>query len=255
MARFDFMALGAEVRFLEYTGGAMLYDSSRAGNAVAGWLDAEWWRGRGSLTPVGAGRGAACFIEADGRSLVLRHYRRGGLVARVLRDRYLWRSAERTRSFREWHLLYQLQRAGLPVPVPVAAGFRRRGSSYTCDLLVQRIPATRTLAACVAAGPLPIERWIALGRTLRQFHVRGVCHADLNAHNVLLGEGTTDVWLVDFDRGSLRAPGWWCDANLARLHRSLAKICTGLPPEHFAAADWHALLDSYFAAAAPPLPA
>lgn len=249
------MALGAEVRFLEFAGGAMLYDSSRAGNAVAGWLDPAWWQGRGELERAGAGRGAAYFIEADGRSLVLRHYRRGGLVARFLRDRYFWRGAPRTRAFREWHLLYQLQRAGLPVPVPVAAGYRRRGQAYTCDLLVQRIPATRTLAQLAIEGPLPIARWIALGRVLRQFHVRGVCHADLNAHNVLLGEATDDIWLLDFDRGSLRAPGWWCDANLARLHRSLAKLTAGLPLEHFAPTDWQALLDSYFAAVPAPVPA
>ena len=32
------------------------------------------------------------------------------------------------------------------------------------------------------------------------------------------------VWLVDFDRGRLRRPGFWCDGNLVRLRRSLEKI-------------------------------
>jgi len=31
------------------------------------------------------------------------------------------------------------------------------------------------------------------------------------------------VWLVDFDRGALRTPGFWCDGNLVRLRRSLEK--------------------------------
>jgi 3-deoxy-D-manno-octulosonic acid kinase len=71
-----------------------------------------------------------------------------------------------------------------------------------------------------------------------------VCHADLNAHNVLLGEGEA-VHLIDFDRGRLRKPGLWCDANLVRLRRSLEKVTYGLPPERFTEADWHSLLDGY----------
>ena len=53
------------------------------------------------------------------------------------------------------------------------------------------------------------------------------------------------VHLIDFDRGSLRRPGLWCDENLVRLRRSLEKIAYGLPPEHFSEADWHGLLDGY----------
>ena len=48
-------------------------------------------------------------------------------------DRYWWRGAERTRSFHEWHLLYHLHRVGLPVPMPVAAGYQRRGRTYTAS--------------------------------------------------------------------------------------------------------------------------
>ena len=51
-------------------------------------------RGAAACTPSTGGRGAACFIEADGRNLVLRHYRRGGLIARLSADRYLWRGAD-----------------------------------------------------------------------------------------------------------------------------------------------------------------
>ena len=51
--------------------------------------------------------------------------------------------------------------------------------------------------------------------------------------------------LIDFDRGSLRKPGLWCDETLVRLRRSLEKIAYGLPPEHFSEADWHGLLDGY----------
>ncbi|MGH8252618.1 MAG: hypothetical protein ACRES2_01175, partial [Steroidobacteraceae bacterium] len=69
----NFMAVGAEVRIQEFAGGAMLYDSSRAGNATANWLDAKWWSARGVVNAASEGRGSTALIDADGRTLVLRH--------------------------------------------------------------------------------------------------------------------------------------------------------------------------------------
>lgn len=249
MSRLKLVALGPEVKIQDFDGGTILYDSSRAGNAAPGWLDASWWAQRGEVKPAAEGRGSAVLIEADGRSLVLRHYRRGGFIARFSADRYLWRGADRTRSFQEWQLLYLMHRAGLPVPQPVAAGYRRAGRTYTADLLVQKIPGVISLAEALRVGPLSIGVWVAIGRWLRHFHARGICHADLNAHNVLLGVHDGSVWLIDFDRGTLRTPGWWSDANLVRLQRSLHKIAAQHGVERFTAADWQALLDSYFSTA------
>ena len=224
----------------------MLYDSSRAGNAAVSWFDAKWWSRRGAVRASAEGRGAALFIDADGRRLVLRHYRRGGWIARWTKDRYLWRAASLTRSFLEWHLLYVMHRAGLPVPMPIAACYRRTGRySYSADLLTEQIADVSSLGTRLQAAPLPLSGWIAIGRCLRRFHRDGICHADLNAHNVLLND-TEDVWLVDFDRGSLRRPGLWCDSNLVRLRRSIEKITDALPAERFSEADWAALLNGYF---------
>ena len=63
------------------------------------------------------GRGTVAFVRDGERRWVLRHYRRGGLVARLLDDRYLWTGADRTRAFREWRLLRELRAAG-----PAGAG-------------------------------------------------------------------------------------------------------------------------------------
>jgi 3-deoxy-D-manno-octulosonic acid kinase len=249
MSRLRLTALGPEVKVQDFDGGTILYDSSRASNAGPGWLETAWWAQRGAVTQSAEGRGAAYMIEADGRSLVLRHYRRGGFIARLSADRYIWRGAERTRSFQEWQLLYLMHRAGLPVPQPIAAGYRRDGYTYSADLLVQQIAGVRSLAQALRAGPVSIGIWVAIGRWLRHFHMRGICHADLNAHNVLLGALDNEVWLIDFDRGAVRTPGWWCDANLVRLQRSLQKISAPLGDERFTTADWQALLDSYFSTA------
>jgi 3-deoxy-D-manno-octulosonic acid kinase len=240
--------IGAEVRHKPIRGGAMLYDASRAGNADASWFDRLWWSRRGEVRETAEGRGAAVFIEADARQLVLRHYRRGGWMAQLSGDRYLWHGEALTRSYVEWHLLYALRRAGLPVPVPIAASYCRSGRfSYTADLLTEQIPAARSLASRLRCAPLALTSWIVIGRCLRRFHDDGIYHADLNAHNVLLDDNE-QVWLLDFDRGQLRHPGYWCDGNLVRLRRSIEKITDALPPERFSDADWASLLDGYFTA-------
>jgi len=235
----------------------MLYDASRAGNLPADIFDPQQLHRRGLIEQEALGRGTAWFIRLDNRSWVLRHYRRGGLMAHISADRYRFESEDETRPFAEWQLTYHLYRAGLPVPAPIAARYVRSGDRYTGDIITERLPDTRTLAQAVRQGPQSLLTWIAVGRCLRLFHDRGVCHADLNARNILLDTGSglsTAVWLIDFDRGRLREPGWWSDANLVRLRRSLEKITWGLPPEHFTEADWHGLLDGYQQGHAPAQP-
>ena len=236
--------LGSEVRRRLIGGGAMLYDASRAGNLAADSFDPSYWRARGELEGEGRGRGAVHFIGTQARHWVLRHYRRGGLFALASRDRYLWSGEAAARPFAEWQLTYHLHRAGLPVPAPVAARYLKMGLAYRGDIITERLPETLSLAEGLKLGALSLLNWIAIGRCIRRFHELGVCHADLNAHNVLLGQAD-DVFLIDFDRGSLRKRGLWCDANLVRLRRSLEKVTYALPDDRFTEADWHGLLDGY----------
>jgi 3-deoxy-D-manno-octulosonic acid kinase len=243
---------GANVRQKPIRGGAMLYDASRAGNAEAAWFDPLWWSERGQVRAGEEGRGTTMFIDADGRQLVLRQYRRGGLAASFSANRYLWQGGSRTRSFSEWHLLYLMRHAALPVPTPIAACYRRRGGyTYSAAILTELIPNVTSLAARLAAGPVPFMMWVEIGRALRRFHGEGVHHADLNAHNVLMNDGP-EVWLVDFDRGALRKPGLWCDGTLVRLRRSIDKTIAALPADRFSDADWASLLSGYFAGLSQP---
>jgi 3-deoxy-D-manno-octulosonic acid kinase len=243
---------GAKVREKSFRGGAMLYDTSRGGNAGASWFDPVWWTTRGTVRQSNEGRGSTVFIATDSLRLVLRHYRRGGFIASVSRNRYLWRGATRTRSFREWHMLYLMRNAGLPVPIPLAASYRRSGVfTYTADLLTEELPDVVSLAERLKQGIVPFMMWVEIGRTLRRFHAEGVYHADLNAHNIVLNEGP-QVWLLDFDRGQLRRPGMWCDSNLVRLRRSIEKITDPLPPDRFSDTEWASLLSGYFAGTIQP---
>ncbi len=221
----------------------MLYDTSRVGNLSGEWFEPRYWAARGELDGAAQGRGATHFIKSDGRRYVLRHYRRGGLMARLSGDRYAWRDEQSTRPFTEWQLTYRMHRAGLPVPAPLAARYRHQGATYTGDLLTERLATVGSLAECLRTGALSVVTWISIGRCIRRFHDLGVCHADLNTHNILLSE--ENVYLIDFDRCQLRPPGLWRDSNLVRLRRSLEKVTWALPAERFGESDWHGLLDGY----------
>ncbi|MGH8250469.1 MAG: 3-deoxy-D-manno-octulosonic acid kinase [Steroidobacteraceae bacterium] len=206
--------------------GAILFDPERITTPGPQLFDRDYWQAQGALVELPGGRGSIHFIEQDGRRWAMRRYLRGGMAARVARDRYLYFGEERTRSFRELRLLDALRRRGLPVPVPVAASYRRGHFRYDAELITERLPGSRSLADALAAGHMDEARWTAIGRCLRRFHDAGVQHADLNAHNVMLGE-QGEVWLLDFDRGRLRAPGPWRERVLGRLERSLAKVGAG----------------------------
>jgi 3-deoxy-D-manno-octulosonic acid kinase len=242
--------VGPEVSEAAIDGGRMLYDTQRTGNFSAEFFDPDYWRKHDAIEGSARGRGTTWFIRAGDGHFVLRHYRRGGLIAKFSKDRYWFRGEAETRSFAEWYLTYHLHRAGLPVPAPVAARYRRVGRFYTADLITQRIDDSESLAQRLLKGPLSLTQWIAIGRCIRRFHDAGVCHADLNAHNILLTQER--VFLIDFDRGTLRKRGWWADATLVRLYRSLEKVTLLAAPDSFSDEDWHSLLAGYRESAGLP---
>ena len=220
--------------------GAMLYDASRLDQPSAAVFDRAHWRGRG-LDEQAGGRGTIAFIHDGSRRWVLRHYCRGGFAANLSRDAYLGLGEAHARSFLEFRLLRQLIEWRLPVPVPVAAGYQRAGLAYRADLLTEELPTRRTLVHALREGPLPAERWREIGRCVGRLHAHGVQHADLNAHNLLLDDGT--VYVLDFDKGRIRARGAWEQAVLARLQRSLHKVTAGGPADRFGEREWHWLLE------------
>ncbi len=229
--------------------GAMLADWDLVGNSSTPGADCifdpEHWKARKELQATTGGRGSSWFVGKGGL-WVLRHYRRGGFMAHLSEDRYCWWSEPKVRAFAEWQLHCAMRELELPVPKPVGAAYRRRGLSYRCDIITERIQDTRPISALLAAAALPREAWQSLGGVLARFHRAGIDHADLNAHNILYSEIDAGYHLIDFDRGRMRGAqalgAAWQRGNLDRLHRSLRKVA---PPAHFAALHWDWLLEGY----------
>jgi 3-deoxy-D-manno-octulosonic acid kinase len=231
---------------------SILYDAVALAYAHAYFFEPTELAARGWLRDKAKGRGHAYFFRYRGTDYVLRHYRRGGRMAR-LDDRYLWTGLGRTRAWREWRLLARLQELKLPAPRPVAARTVRNGCWYRADLIIVRCSGL-SLAARLSEQGLPVTDWAEIGRVIRRFHDAGVWHADLNAHNVLL-DANGAVTLIDFDRARFRSPArHWREANLARLLRSLNKLKRLSPKSNFCARDFELLRQGYNSVTSAPQP-
>ena len=203
---------------------AIAYDAGIMDAPGAEYFSVDFWKPRQALIGQAVGRGSAWFIDTPSGPVVLRQYLRGGWVARFSRQSYFFSTVERSRPFREFHLLAALYAQGLPVPRPVAALCEHHGIISTGAIMTGRISSAKTLAD-VFTGSVPAEDlWKRIGKCIRRFHDAGVWHADLNARNILLDAGL-QVFLIDFDQARF-TPGKAVSGqgNLNRLKRSLTKL-------------------------------
>jgi len=120
----------------------ILFDADASSDVANDWFSFDYWRSRDALRVQSGGRGGVAVISTPAGECVLRHYRRGGMVATLMGDRYLWTGADRTRAFAEFRLLGEIARLGLPGPQVVAARYCRHGVYYTADLNAHNILVT-----------------------------------------------------------------------------------------------------------------
>ncbi len=222
-----------------------LYDAAFIDPPAQTFFDIEHWRNSDALVSVAQGRAAAVIFRYQDQQFVLRHYRRGGLVAKISEDKYRWSGLEQTRAWCEWHLLKDMYAEGLPVPRPVAARVRRKGLFYTADLVTLCLPNVTPLADLLMSQPLDESVWREIGKIIKRFHDAGIYHADLNARNILLDDAGK-VYVIDFDKGERRAANSvWQRANIERLERSFIKFKNNSPQFFFDDQAMKALLDAY----------
>jgi 3-deoxy-D-manno-octulosonic acid kinase len=195
--------------------------------ALSGWLQRYGTlMAAAEAHPEGArlaGRGRVARVRGpvpwEHEQWVVRHYHRGGAVARFLGDRYLRVGAPR--PFREFRLLEALRSRGVPAPEPVGATVHRQGPFYRGDLVTRWVadsvdlatllfdPETPTIPAAAAVGVEGLAAMRASGRLVRLLHERGLEHPDLNLKNILLAPSDPEpvALILDLDRAGLHTGG------------------------------------------------
>jgi len=222
----------------------ILYDADAFPDITREMFDPEVLASKNKIIEELRGRGIAWVISHEDTQYVLRHYRRGGLIEKLLRDKYIWSGLDNSRAWMEWRLLKMMAEMNLPVPEPAAARVVKYGLFYRADLITKRILHTRSLAESLVEDSLSDEFWISIGQTIRKFHRAGVNHSDMNAHNILLADDH-QIHLIDFDRCGIESPGPWLEANMSRLLRSLRKLAMEEVSFSFHEKDWLTLMAGY----------
>jgi 3-deoxy-D-manno-octulosonic acid kinase len=185
-------------------------------------------------TPIAGGRGGTFRIDLDTGAVVVRFGRRGGIVARLVRD---WYVGVRPRPWDELAVSLAARGRGAPVPEVVAACVHGWGA-YRSAVITGEIVGARSLVVALHAAPTGATRDAvarAAGIAVGKLHRAGVVHADLNLTNILVPGGEVPAAdagasIVDLDRARIR-PGRLAPRvrrrSLRRLLRSAAKLDPG----------------------------
>ena len=187
------------------------------------------------------GRGEAIFFRHQNLKCVLKHYYRGGILGRYIRDRYLWTGIDGSRSIREFRRLEKLSAMGLPVPKPIGARVKKSGATYTADLITIEIENSKTLSELIIDDDADNNVWKAIGKCLHLFNNKEIYHPDLNTNNILIDD-ELNVYLIDFDTSSrLHQKISSKRSTLDRFHRSLKKTYKS-SNKNFLESDWNIIL-------------
>ena len=185
-------------------------------------FDAGHWQEQGKILGSASGRGTTWFVQLNSMQAALRHYRRGGLFGKLVKDQYWFSGWEQTRSAQELNLLQVLIDADVNVPRPIAARAVKTGLTYQADLLSERIPNARDLVSILQEKPLSEVMYQKIGQEIAKMHKVNVNHTDLNIHNILIDD-QDKAWIIDFDKCCQQSDGDWKQSNLDRLKRSFLK--------------------------------
>ncbi|MGR2667504.1 3-deoxy-D-manno-octulosonic acid kinase [Vibrio campbellii] len=219
------------------------YDECLVTEPIESLFEINYWRSCNAIVGNASGRGTTWFIKLQSTIAALRHYHRGGLFGKIVRDQYLFLGLERTRSYAEFVLLQKLRSAGVNVPRPIAAKVEQIGLLYRADLLSEKIPEASDLVDKLQVERLSTDDYQKIGIEIRKMHDVGVNHTDLNIHNILLNsEGK--VWIIDFDKCKQQSGNQWKERNLNRLLRSFRKEL-GKRKIHWSEDDFESLMLGY----------
>jgi hypothetical protein len=157
-----------------------------------------------SRTGFGNRRGGFPVPINDQISLFVRWARRGGLIAYLNRDLHF---GLRKRLLRELDVTIEARRRGIPVAEPlglllepIALGIAR-GAIITRALTGMTLWEFLRTDADPAVRPLVLEE---AQRAIATMHQNGLCHADLNLHNLFVTRTGASVAVVILDLDKAR---------------------------------------------------
>jgi 3-deoxy-D-manno-octulosonic acid kinase len=183
----------------------------------------------GSAEGAGNRRSGSVLKLEDGTEVFARRNRRGGLIQLLLKDRYLGVHA---RPVRELAVAAEAHRRGIPIAEPIGAMVEWFGPFVYRGVFLTRALAGMTLWEFLRTDDDPSVRAHVIEQTRRALdtmHRQGLCHADLNLHNLFVTQSRESfaVAILDLDKAQLfqgpvsptkRA------GNFARLRRSVRKL-------------------------------
>lgn len=221
-----------------------IFDDALISEPSVDTFSPEFWQFQNKITGQAQGRGTTIFIQHEQQHWVLRHFKRGGLVGKLLSDQYLFLGVARSRPFEEFRLLKMMREQGLLVPTPVAARIHRQGIIYRGDLITKNIPDSNDLHHMLCRQSLSKDDWHNVGKALAAMHNCQVYHHDANIRNIMMDQNR-HIWLIDFDRCHKRQGNSWKQSNLNRLLRSLKKEKNKNPVFYWDESKWKHCIAGY----------
>ncbi len=215
-----------------YYNPSILGDSLTAAE-LKDYCDKEFYKKNNKVLHVYKGRGETSLVEDNkGRHIIIRHYWRGGLVGKILKDQFLdlGFGPSANRAEEEFNLLTIMRKIGLPVPKPLVARVEKKSFFKINDIITEEIPGARSLcdilkisgdaeleneivdedkfvSTNVTVTPskyiIEDEHIIKIGQCIGRFFAAGIYHSDLNINNILV-DSAHNPWIIDFDKCHLR---------------------------------------------------
>ena len=154
----------------------------------------------GDISPLD-GRTSVTLAQLDGiGSVVIKSYRRGGLMRYIVKQRYF--KFGKTRAQQEFELLHTVRNLGLNVPDPIAYAHRGR-LLYQAWLITREIYQPLSLASLSLQDENKARQ--VMESVIEQISMlieNRILHVDLHPGNVVVDQ-KDQVFLVDFDRGRI----------------------------------------------------
>jgi len=194
------------------------------------------------------------FRLENGETVLVRAYRRGGLVRRATEEIFFtWPP----RPFKELSITEEARRRGVPTLEICAAWVERTwGPFYRGWLISRELTGAYDLWSALRNelyGGGDREFLLrAVAQNVRRMHQQGIYHRDLNLKNILIRQEGDRIrsYIIDFDKGRLfrhALPPDKANRNLSRLFRSVRKLDPDR--QHFSQKDWDLFMGFYRKAA------